>query len=129
MDTIINRLPKQPLEIINRSKEISILFNGKQIHAYDGDTIGSALYSSGIRTFSRSFKYHRPRGLFCTSGKCANCLMNVNGIPNVRICTETVKDGMVVKHQNATYSQRFFFSGPRNGDFPTGFWVENHQKS
>ena len=99
--TIINRLPKQPLEIINRSKKISILFNGKQINAYDGDTIGSVLYSYGIRTFSRSFKYHRPRGLFCTSGKCANCLMNVNGIPNVRICTETVKDGMVVKHQNA----------------------------
>jgi len=127
LTTIINRLPKQPLEIINRSKEISISFNGKQIHAYDGDTIGSALYSSGIRTFSRSFKYHRPRGLFCTSGKCANCLMNVNGIPNVRICTETVKDGMVVKHQNAWPSlstDLFSIVGKLSNFLPVGFYYK-----
>ena len=33
-----------------------------------------------------AFKYHRPRGVLCFSGKCPNCLMNVDGIPNVRTC-------------------------------------------
>ncbi len=66
-----------------------------------GDTVASALYASGVRIFSRSFKYHRPRGLLCVAGKCPNCLMNVDGVPNVRACTEPVRDGMVVRHQNA----------------------------
>ena len=38
--------------------------------------------------FSRSFKYHRPRGLLCCSGHCANCMMTVDGVPNVRVCVE-----------------------------------------
>ena len=35
------------------------------------------------------------------SGKCPNCLMNVDGVPNVRACTEPVCAEMVVSHQNA----------------------------
>ena len=49
----------------------------------------------------RSFKYHRARGLFCMTGGCPNCLMQVDGIPNVRSCTEPVRDGMRVERQNA----------------------------
>ena len=33
------------------------------------------------RVFSRSFKYHRPRGLLCCSGHCPNCMMTVDGVP------------------------------------------------
>ena len=36
--------------------------------------------------FSRSFKYHRPRGLYCLTGDCPNCLMTVDGEPGVRAC-------------------------------------------
>ncbi len=46
---------------------MNIRFNGKEIDAQQGDTIASALYRSGQRIFSRSFKYHRPRGLLCCS--------------------------------------------------------------
>ena len=65
------------------------------------DTVASALYRSGQRIFSRSFKYHRPRGLLCAAGRCPNCMMNVDGTPNVRACTQPVQDGMQVTHQNA----------------------------
>src|SRR3989442_1568756 len=65
-----------------------------------GDTIGSALYAHGRRVFSRSFKYHRPRGLACCSGHCPNCMMSVDGVPNVRVCVEPVREGAVVKAQN-----------------------------
>src|SRR6185295_11851415 len=47
-----------------------------------------------------SFKYHRPRGLFCVSGRCPNCLCTVDGEPNVRICTVSARDGMKVESQN-----------------------------
>ena len=76
-------------------------FDGKKINGYKGDTIASALYAAGTRIFSRSFKYHRPRGLLCVEGNCPNCLVTVNGIPNVRCCQKSVQKGMVVKSQNA----------------------------
>jgi sarcosine oxidase, subunit alpha len=79
-------------------------FCGKAVEALPGDTIASALYRSGRRIFSRSFKYHRPRGLLCLSGKCPNCLMNVDGVPNVRTCVMPVRAGMRVRHQNASPS-------------------------
>ncbi len=76
-------------------------FREKIVEAKQGDTIAAALYRNGQRIFSRSFKYHRPRGLLCVSGKCPNCLMNVDGVPNVRVCITPVCDGMKVSPQNA----------------------------
>ena len=84
-----------------RSDTITFEFCGKPVEARAGDTVASALYRSGQRIFTRSFKYHRPRGLFCLSGKCPNCLMNVDGVPNVRTCMASVRAGMRVRHQNA----------------------------
>lgn len=79
---------------------ITFEFCGKTIPAQSGDSIASALYRSGQRIFTRSFKYHRPRGLLCLSGKCPNCLMNVDGVPNVRVCITSVRPGMRVRPQN-----------------------------
>jgi sarcosine oxidase subunit alpha len=97
----MSRLPEQPGERISRSKTISFRFDGKTVEAYEGDTIGSALYANGQRTFSRSFKYHRRRGLMCCAGQCPNCLVAVDGAPGVRACTEPVREGIDVQHMNA----------------------------
>ena len=94
------RLDPQSGERIDRAKPVSFTFHGKTVQGFEGDTIGSALYASGQRVFSRSFKYHRPRGLACCSGHCANCQMTVDGIPSVRVCTEPLREGAVVKGQN-----------------------------
>jgi sarcosine oxidase subunit alpha len=83
------------------SGALTFEFNGKLVTARPGDTVASALYRSGQRIFTRSFKYHRPRGLLCLAGKCPNCLMNVDGTPNVRTCMTPVRAGMRVTHQNA----------------------------
>ncbi len=85
----------------------SFLFNTRAIQARPGDTIAAAMFRAGIRIFTRSFKNHRPRGLFCMTGKCPNCLMNVDGVPNVRVCTAQARPGMEVKHQNAFPSLDF----------------------
>jgi sarcosine oxidase, subunit alpha len=94
------RLPVQPGERLNREREVTFSFCGKPIRAFEGDTLGSALFASGQRVFSRSFKYHRPRGLLCCSGSCPNCMMTVDGVPNVRICAEPVREGASVRQQN-----------------------------
>jgi sarcosine oxidase subunit alpha len=96
----LTRLAPQPDERLDRSRQLSFSFRGRPVAAFAGDTIGSALYASGQRVFSRSFKYHRPRGLLCCSGGCANCMMTVDGTPNVRVCVEPVREGAAVEPQN-----------------------------
>ena len=100
----MSRLPEQRGERIDRSSELHFSFDGKEYTAFEGDTIGSALYAAGRRTFSRSFKYHRRRGLMCCAGQCPNCLVQVDDAPGVRACTEPVREGMRVVHMNASPS-------------------------
>ena len=97
----MSRLGEQPGERINRNRVISFTFDGKRVEAFEGDTVGSALYAAGRRTFSRSFKYHRRRGLMCCAGNCPNCIVAVDGAPGARACIEPVRAGMRVEHVNA----------------------------
>ena len=103
----MSRLSQQPGERISRTKQISFTFDGKKVQAYEGDTIGSSLYAAGQRTFSRSFKYHRRRGLMCVAGQCPNCICAVDGAPGARACTEPVREGITVTHVNALPSLEF----------------------
>jgi sarcosine oxidase subunit alpha len=103
----MSRLTQQPGERIDRATRISFTFDGRRIDAYQGDTIGSALYAAGQRTFSRSFKYHRRRGLMCVAGQCPNCICAVDGAPGARACTEPVREGITVTHVNALPSLEF----------------------
>ncbi len=85
----------------DETEKFTFHFDGTTVETRKGDTVASALYRSGRRIFTRSFKYHRPRGLLCMAGKCPNCLVNVDGTPNVRSCITPVCAGMEVRHQNA----------------------------
>jgi sarcosine oxidase subunit alpha len=67
----------------------------------DGDTVAEALLRSGVTTFSRSIKYHRPRGPFCFSGSCGQCLMKIDGAPSQLACRTLVSEGMKCERQNA----------------------------
>src|SRR5687767_13341044 len=101
------RLERRDGERIDRSQAVSFTFAGWKITGFEGDTIASAAFAAGKRVFSRSFKYHRPRGLLCCSGHCPNCQMTVDGVPNVRVCTEPIREGAVVEGQNVRWSLDF----------------------
>jgi sarcosine oxidase subunit alpha len=96
-----------PAEVLERDEPVEFSFDGRTIVAFAGDTVGSALAASGVVVLSRSFKYHRPRGLLCCSGRCPNCLLDVDGTPNVRACTTVIESGMTVRSQNAWPSLGF----------------------
>jgi sarcosine oxidase, subunit alpha len=124
----VSRLAEQRGERIDRGRQVFFSFDGKQVSAFEGDTIGSALFASGQRTFSRSFKYHRKRGLMCCAGQCPNCLVQVGDAPGVRACTEPVREGMQVTHMNAMPSLELdamratdIFGGPFT---PPGFYYK-----
>lgn len=100
----VARLPDAPSQVVDREKVVEFVFDGKTYTAYEGDTIASALVAAGVTTFSRSFKYHRRRGLLCAAGACPNCLVQVGDEANVRSCTTPVQAGMKVESQNVTPS-------------------------
>ncbi len=93
--------------LVDPGRPLVFSFEGREISALEGQSIAAALYAAGVRIFSRSFKYHRPRGLLCLSGDCPNCLMQVDDVPNVRTCVEPVRPGMIVQSQNAWPSLNF----------------------
>ncbi|MCL4415771.1 MAG: (2Fe-2S)-binding protein [Actinobacteria bacterium] len=82
-----------------RNKEIEIVVDGKMIKAYKGEMIASAIVASGIKIFRYTSRYNEPRGLFCAIGRCTDCVMEVNGKPNVRTCVTPVETGMVINTQ------------------------------
>ncbi len=94
-----SRIERHPVLEFKRQKEVTIYYHGQPIRAYEGETVASALYAAGVRTFSHSPSLNRPRGLFCAIGKCASCVMNIDGISNVRSCITPVRDGMTVEEQ------------------------------
>ena len=100
------RVGPRPGEVIDRSKAFSFSWEGADYRAFDGDTIASALSASGVRVFSRSFKYHRPRGILSASFHDPGCTVQVDDEPNVRAAHRRVAAGMVVKSQNSWPSLR-----------------------
>ena len=101
------RLPAQPGERIDRSRPVGFFFHGSRVTGFEGDSIASALFGEGQRIFSRSFKYHRPRGLLCCRGTCPNCMVRVDSVPNVRSCVTPLREGQRVEAQNVWGSLDF----------------------
>jgi len=85
---------------------VNIIFNGKSIKAKKGEMILAALLSENIIVNRYTTKKHEPRGLFCGIGQCTDCMMVVNGIPNVRTCITPVEEGMTVDVQDGLGSWR-----------------------
>lgn len=116
-----------PGPAVTRGRRVTLRVGARAVEAYEGETVGAALHAAGERVLMRSIKYHRPRGLFCNAGKCASCLMRIDGTPNVRACVTPVRDGMKIESQNAFPSARRDFLGivdkvyPRNLDLHEKF--------
>ena len=83
-----------------RNEMVNIKVDGKTIQAKKGEMIIAALTANGIRINRYTVKNNQPRGIFCGIGQCTDCVMVVNGIPNVRTCVTPVKEGMVIETQH-----------------------------
>ncbi len=118
----------EPLgSLLNRKETVRFHFDGNPIEAYAGDTIASALAANGIRVLSRSFKYHRPRGILSMSGQDSHALVQVDDEPNVRADTRLIEEGMRVSAQNVFGSlDRDYASvlGKLGRFLPVGFYYK-----
>lgn len=82
-----------------KRKEVKITVDGKEITVYEGEMLAAALMANNIKIFRYTKHYKEPRGIYCGIGRCTDCVMTVDGIPNVRTCITPVKAGMVVETQ------------------------------
>ena len=84
---------------IKTPKRVRMIVNGRALEAYEGEPIAAALAAHGIRKSRTTRRTEGPRWLFCGIGRCTDCIMTVNGVPNVRTCVTPVEDGMRVETQ------------------------------
>jgi len=118
-------------ELQELGDEIYFTFDGKQIRAFAGDSITSALFASGKYLISRSFKYHRPRGTYDVFGQGHESLVTVNDEPNLLADRILVRNGMIVKSQNAWPSLEFDLGEINNylvPKLPNGFYYKMFHK-
>ncbi len=95
------RIMEHPiLDNLDTSKTVTIYFDGQPIEALEGEPIAAALINAGVHAFRTTPKLHQPRGIFCAIGRCTDCMMIVNGVPNTRTCVTAVEDGMQVQTQH-----------------------------
>lgn len=80
-------------------KLVKFTYNGKTLEGYEGEPIASALRVAGVMAHRYTAKKHEPRGVFCAIGRCTDCVMVVNGKPNVRTCITPLAEGMTVETQ------------------------------
>ncbi len=92
------------LDELKTKKKVKIIVDGNELEAFEGEMIAAALLANGHKKFRYTKKYHLPRGIYCGIGRCTDCIMTVNGIPNVRTCITPVEEGMVIKTQEGTGS-------------------------
>ncbi|MEM8789071.1 MAG: 2Fe-2S iron-sulfur cluster-binding protein [Pseudomonadota bacterium] len=97
------RLPGRGL--IDRSRPLRFRFDGRDFSGYAGDTLASALIAANVRVLGRSFKYHRPRGLWGAWTDDPNAIMNVTlhgaELPNCPAATTYAVNGMKARAVNA----------------------------
>jgi sarcosine oxidase subunit alpha len=101
-----------------------IRFEGREVPLHEGDTIASALFRAGVRTFSRSLKLHRRRGIYCGTGECPNCLITVDDVPGSRSCITPALDGMTVRREGgwpSTERDALHVADRLHGLMPVGF--------
>ena len=94
------RLPGHAGLLIDRARPLGFSFEGRRYRGFAGDTIASALAANGVRVLSRSFKYHRPRGILTMAGQDANTLVQLPHEPNVLADRRVLSEGLEVMGQN-----------------------------
>ncbi len=117
--------------LINREKPVGFSFEGRAYQGYEGDVIASALAASGQWLLSRSFKYHRPRGVLTMAGQDANTLVQLPLEPNVLADRHPISAGLEVMGQNyrGSLEKDDYAHLDRFGRFmPVGFYYRSFFK-
>src|SRR5215207_6246561 len=113
--------------LVDPARPVSFTFDGGPQEGLAGDVIASALMASGRSLLSRSFKYHRPRGVLTMAGHDVNAMVQVGAEPNVRGDRHPIAEGMAVTSINRLGpldSDRYAAIGLFSRFLPVGFYYK-----
>jgi sarcosine oxidase subunit alpha len=106
-------------------------FDGETVAALAGDTVASALLANGVHLAGRSFKLHRPRGIFSAGVEEPTALVTLRTggrtEPNIPAPLAEVHDGLQARSQNRWPSLRFDLMAVNNAAarfLPAGFYYK-----
>lgn len=116
---------------IDRSKPLTFTFDGQAVQGFAGDTVASALLANNIKLVGRSFKYHRPRGLWGFGSEEPNALIDisgpVSGSANDRATVVDLVDGLKIRSANndpSARSDRFAYFDRFSRFIPAAFYYK-----
>ena len=89
---ILGDLPPVPL--------VEFTFEGAAVSGRDGEPIAAALFAAGYRVLRTMPRFGGARGGYCMIGRCSDCLVVVDGLPNAPACRTPVSAGLVVQMQH-----------------------------
>jgi predicted molibdopterin-dependent oxidoreductase YjgC len=90
-------LKRERLPRVSGGQTVALTVDGEVVQAFPGETVATVLLALGCQTFRQTARLHAPRGLYCGMGVCFDCLVTIDGLPNVRACMTQVRAGMVVE--------------------------------
>ena len=105
------RLPTPHGAWIDRTQRVRFAFNGRPVEGFAGDTVASALLAQGILHVGRSYKLHRPRGIFSCGVEEPTGLVDIGlgpeRTPNTRATDILARDGSTTVSGNCWPSLEF----------------------
>lgn len=97
----MSRIVEHPiLGAPSKGSRVVFTYDGVEMEGYEGEPIAVALKAAGVEVHRFTAKRHEPRGIFCAIGRCTDCVMVVDGKPNVRTCMTPLAAGMDVRTQD-----------------------------
>ena len=121
------RLPPLDSHWIDREHPIQFRFEGREYQGYDGDLLSSALWGAGCRVLGRSFKYHRPRGIYSLAGHDANVMLEDGVKTNMRGDQLLLAEGMNLRAVNTSGGverDHLKWMGAMSRFLPVGFYYK-----
>ena len=115
---------------IDRNQSLSFQFNGRKLSGFYGDTLASALMANGVDVITRSFKYHRPRGIQNRGYADVNSMVQLcgsNEAPNILASVQPLYEGLDARSVNCWPSVEFDLGSILLGlspIIPSGFYYK-----
>lgn len=97
----MNRISDHPiLGPREKGQPVTFFLDGKMMTGFEGEPIAAAIRANGVMIHRYTQKAHEPRGIFCAIGRCTDCVMIVDGVPNIRTCITPLVSGMKIQTQD-----------------------------
>ncbi len=78
---------------------ITIYIEGEAVQVPQGETVAASVLIHGLGHTRTTPLSDSPRAPLCMMGVCFECLMEINGVPNIQACQVTVSENMSIRRQ------------------------------